>query len=154
MAEPQIQYAKTSDGVSIAYWTLGEGPAFVHMFNFPVSHVRSEWQDPDRRRWYERLAERRMIVRFDHRGTGLSGGDASTFSLDALTTDLEAVVDDRGLERFALFGYMNSGPVAVRYAARHPERLSHLLLWCTWARPLVSVNLPGFEALMQEVIIA
>ena len=147
--EPQIQYAKTEDGVNIAYWALGEGPPFVHMTNFPINHVRSEWQDPDRRRWYERLAERRMIVRFDHRGTGLSGGDASTFSLDALTADLEAVADDRGLERFALLGYMASGPVAVRYAVHHPERLSHLLLWCTWARPLARMILPGADAMMQ-----
>ena len=150
--EPQIQYAKTSDGVSIAYWTLGEGPPFVHMENFPINHVRSEWQDPDRRRWYERLAERRMIVRFDHRGTGLSGGDASTFSLEALTADLEAVVDDRGLERFALFGWLNSGPVAIRYAVNHPERLSHLLLWCTMARPSEMMNLTGSDGMMQLMV--
>jgi class 3 adenylate cyclase len=150
--EPQIQYAKTEDGVNIAYWTLGEGPPFVHMASFPLSHVRSEWQDPDRRRWYERLAERRMIVRFDHRGTGLSGGDASMFSLDALTVDLEAVVDDRGLERFALLGYMNSGPVAVRYAVHHSERLSHLLLWRTWAKPSAWMNLPGADAMAQLLV--
>ena len=150
--EPQIQYAKTSDGVNIAYWTLGEGPPLVHMENFPINHVRSEWQDPDRRRWFERLAERRMIVRFDHRGTGLSGGDASTFSLEALTADLEAVVDDRGLERFALFGFINSGPVAIRYAVDHPERLSHLLLWSTLVRHAEIFNLPGDDGMMQLMV--
>ncbi len=70
--EPRIQYAQTKDEVSIAYWTLGEGQPLVHMPNIPFSHIQLEWQRPEVRRWYERLAENRKVVRYDGRGTGLS----------------------------------------------------------------------------------
>ena len=131
--EPRIQYAKTGDGVSIAFWTLGEGMPFVHM---PVvfSHIQLEWQMPEYRRWYERLAERRKLVRYDGRGWGLSERDVTDYSLDVLMLDLEAVVDRLNLERFALLGVLQMGPVAIAYAARNPERVSHLILWCSWAR--------------------
>jgi class 3 adenylate cyclase len=132
--EPQIQYAQSKDGVSIALWTLGEGIPFVYMSGIPWSHIQMEWQWPEWRRWYERLAQRRKIVRYDGRGTGLSERSAADFSLDAQIMDLEAVVDRLGLDRFALFGPFNSGPAAIAYAARHPERVSHLVLWCTYAR--------------------
>jgi class 3 adenylate cyclase len=92
-----------------------------------------EWQFPEWRRWYEALARRGMVVRYDCRGAGLSDRDVSDFSLDAYALDLEAVVDRLGLERFALASPIHSGPVAIAYAARHPERVSHLVLWHSWA---------------------
>ena len=131
--EPRIQYAKTSDGVSIAYWTLGEGMPLVYLPP-PFTHVQMEWQFPEMRRWYERLAEKRKLIRFDTRGIGLSQRDVSDLSLDRLVFDAEAVVDRLGLERFALLGYQHSGPVAIAYAAGHPERVSHLILWASYAK--------------------
>ncbi len=151
--EPRIQYAKTKDGVSIAFWTLGEGTPLVHVPRHPISHIELEWQFPEIRRWYERLTEKRMLVRYDGRGSGLSDRDATDYSLDALVLDLEAVVDRLGLEAFALLGYMGAGPVAIAYAARHPERVSHLLLWCTHARTsdiLQSPQAQGLLALMDK----
>ena len=133
--EPQIQYARTADGVDIAYWTVGQGTPLVHLINFPWSNLELEWRDPQRRRWYERLAEKRILIRYDPRGTGLSDRHATEFSLDALVLDLEAVVDRLGLERLDLLGSAPTGPVAVAYAARHPDRVSHLILWCTSANP-------------------
>ncbi len=130
MTEPRIQYAKTKDGVSIAYWTLGEGKAFVQLPS-GHTHAQLEWEIPEIRQWYERLAETRKVVRYDWRGSGLSERDVSDFSLDAGVSDLEAVVDRLGLETFALFGPTVSGTRAIAYAARHPERVSHLILWCT-----------------------
>ena len=132
--QPRIQYAKTSDGSNIAFWTLGDGPPFVHMPNPPWSHGIVAGQIPEMRRWFECLVSRRRIVRYDPRGCGLSDRQASDFSLEALTTDLESVVDLLDLEKFALFAYFSSGPVAVNYAARHPDRVSHLILWCSYAR--------------------
>jgi class 3 adenylate cyclase len=132
--EPRIQYAKTADGVSIAFWTLGEGTPVVEMAISPFSHIQLEWQVPEGRRWYERLAEKRKLVRYDPRGSGLSERDVADHSLDAYLLDLEAVVDHLGLERFALWGGFALGPVAIAYAARYPERVSRLLLWCSWAR--------------------
>ena len=131
--EPRIQYAKTTDGVSIALWTLGEGEPFIYM-PAQFSHIQLEWQNRDVRRWYERLAEKRKLLRYDGRGTGLSERDVTDYSLDARLLDLEAVVDHMGLERFALWGLGDSGPVAIAYAARCPQRVSHLVLWCTYAK--------------------
>jgi class 3 adenylate cyclase len=132
--EPSIQYAKTEDGVSIAFYTLGEGMPLVIMPNLPIGHVQLEWRTPEYRRWYERLVDKRRVVRYDNRGSGLSDRDVADLSLDALVLDLEAVVQRLNLDRFSLFGIYNSGPVAIAYAVRHPDRVSKLLLWCTWAR--------------------
>ena len=140
--EPQVRYATTTDGVDIAYWTVGQGTPLVHLINFPWSHLELEWRDPQRRRWYERLAEKRTLIRYDPRGAGLSDRRATEFSLDALVLDLEAVVDRLGLERLDLLGSAPSGPVAVAYAARHPDRVSHLILWCTSANPAATLNQP------------
>ena len=132
--EPRIQYAKTADGVSIALWVMGEGRPLVWMMSLPFTHVQLEWQFPEMRRWYERLAQTRKLVRYDGRGSGLSDREATNYSLDAHVLDLEAVADRLGLEQFDLLAVYHSGPVAIAYAARHPERLSHLVLWCSWAR--------------------
>jgi class 3 adenylate cyclase/pimeloyl-ACP methyl ester carboxylesterase len=132
--EPRIQYAKTKDGVSIAFASMGEGPPLVFMPSIPFSHTQLELQIPEWRRWYERLAQRSRLVRYDFRGQGLSDHDVTQYSLDAWLLDLEAVVDHLGLERFALLAMLHAGPVAITYASRRPERISHLILWCTYAR--------------------
>ena len=145
--EPRIQYAQTTDGVSIAFWTIGEGAPFVHM-PMQFSHIQLEWQWPEPRRWYERLAEKRKLVRYDGRGTGLSERDVSDYSLDARVLDLEAIVDRLGLERFALLGALDWGPVAIAYAVRCPQRVSHLVLWCTYAK----TSDPPWVRAMDELI--
>ena len=145
--EPRIQFAQTKDGVSIALWTLGEGEPFIYM-PAQFSHIQLEWQNRDVRRWYERLAEKRKLVRYDGRGTGLSERDVTDYSLDARLLDLEAVVDHLGLERFALWGLGDSGPVAIAYAARCPQRVSHLVLWCTYAK----TSDPPWLKVMDELV--
>jgi pimeloyl-ACP methyl ester carboxylesterase len=119
---------------------------FVHMSPVPLSHVEREWQMRELRRWYERLAEKRMLVRMDPRGFGLSERDVSDHSLDTGVLDLEALVDRLRLERFALLGFQHSGPPAIVYAARHPERVSHLLLWCSYAQPSDWARSPPIQA--------
>jgi len=146
--EPRIQYAHTADGVSIAFWTLGEGPPLVQMPWMLASHIELEWQIPEVRRWYERLAQNRKLVRYDCRGAGLSDRDVTDRSLEANVLDLEAVVDRLRLERFTLFGMTYAGPVAVAYAASHPERVSQLLLFCSWARTRDTAS-PQHRALRQ-----
>ncbi len=132
MTEPRIQYAKTEDGVSIAFSSLGDGKPLVQMVSW--SHLQLEWQVPELGRWYERLAEKRMLVRYDDRGTGLSERDVTDLSLEARILDLEAVVDRLGLETLALLANQYEGPVAIAYAARHPKQVSRLILWCSFAR--------------------
>jgi pimeloyl-ACP methyl ester carboxylesterase/DNA-binding CsgD family transcriptional regulator len=131
--EPRIRYATTADGVSIAFWTLGEGAPLVYMAGGPWGHVEL-WDIPQCRRWHERLAQKRMLVRYDVRGTGWSERNVSDYSLDVLVADVDAVVDRLDLDRFDMFGAFDAGPVAIAYAARHPERASRLILWCSWAR--------------------
>jgi len=132
--EPRIQYAKTSDGVNIAFWTLGEAMPLVYMPEHPWSHIEIEWQIPEIRRWYERLARERLLVRYDSRGTGLSVRKVADCSLDALVRDLESVVDRLDLGRFALLAPFRTVPAAIAYVARHPERVSQLVLWRPWAQ--------------------
>jgi len=129
--EPRIQYATTADGVNIALFAVGEGAPLVQMPIGPFSHTQAEWGMAGFRAWYQRLAETQRIIRYDGRGSGLSQRDVADFSIGALLMDLEAVVDHLRLERFALLAPMLAGPVAVAYAARHPDRLSHLFLWCS-----------------------
>ncbi len=148
--EPRIQYAKTSDGVSIAFWTLGEGMPLVVMPDHPWSHIEMEWQIPEIRRWYEQLGRQRMLVRYDSRGTGVSTRKVVDFPLDALVLDLESVVDRLDLERFALFASFRAVPAAIAYAARHLERVSRLVLWRCLARASdVLSRSPGAQVMVE-----
>jgi len=132
--QPAIQYVRSSDGVSIAYWSLGEGRPLVVMPSAPFSHAQLEWEIPECREWYQRLMAGRQLVRYDARGCGLSDREAADFSLDAQVPDLQAVVDKLGFGSFALFASGDMGSVAIAYAARFPDRISHLVLWTSWAR--------------------
>ncbi len=148
--EPRIQYAKTKDGVSIAFCAHGKGTPLVQMWN-PLAHIRQQWGVTEFRAFYERLAEKRMLVQYDIRGTGLSQRDVTDFSLEAFTRDTEAVVDRLELERFALWGNVTMGPAAIAYAARHPERVSQLILWCCYARGSDFLKSPQAQALLRLV---
>jgi class 3 adenylate cyclase len=127
--EPRIQYAKTDDDVSIAYTVFGEGPPIVFPPYLTASHLQLEWDMPNRRAFYERLAERATVVRYDPRGVGMSDRDAVDFTTDAMSRDLESVAGQVGLERFALYGWNLMGDLPLAYAAQHPERVTHLVLW-------------------------
>ena len=133
--EPHIQFARTPDGVSIALATFGEGPQtlVVPPPALPWSHFQEEWRIPDWKHWYEHMAEDRQIVRYDSRGSGLSQRSIDEISLDAWLLDLETVVDKLELETFDLEGFFYSGFVAIAYAAKHPERVSRLVLWSAFA---------------------
>jgi class 3 adenylate cyclase/pimeloyl-ACP methyl ester carboxylesterase len=133
MLEPEIRYCTTNDGVSIAYWTLGEGPPLVYIAEPVLTSTAGDYKTPTTRDWHERLASRRTVIRFDHRGMGLSGHNGD-YSLDALCLDLAAVVDALPFSSFDLWGDLDGGIIAAAYAARHAGRVSHLILWNSWAR--------------------
>ena len=145
--EPRIQYAKTEDGVSIAFYAMGEGEPLVYIPNLIWSHSQQEWQIPEIRHWFECLAKGRRLVRFDPRGTGLSQRTVRECSLHAIELDVQAVVEHLGLEAFALFGDLNAGQAAIAYAAHHPEQVSQLILWCTFARGSDALQSPRWEAM-------
>lgn len=132
--EPRIQYARTSDGKSIAYWAMGEGAPLVLLPNTPLSHTQLEWTIDECRRWYTRLAAGHQLVRYDGRGFGLSSRDIDSYTVDDSIHDLEAVVDRLKLDRFVLFASSDTSIPAITYAARNTDRVSHLIVWCGWAR--------------------
>ncbi len=133
--QPPMQYAQTADGLSIAFCTLGEGTPFVGMPPIPFSFTAGHSQVPEWRTWNEQIARRGLLVRYDCRGAGLSDRKVSDYSLDAWLLDLEAVVDRLGLEQFVLFAPDSLAvPVAIAYAARWPQRVSHLILWQAYAQ--------------------
>jgi pimeloyl-ACP methyl ester carboxylesterase/DNA-binding CsgD family transcriptional regulator len=111
----------------------GSGPPLVRTATW-LTHLDFDWESPVWRHWLAGLADGHTVLRYDERGCGLSDRDVEDLSLGARVADLEAVIDAAGLERFALLGMSQSGPVAIAYAARHPERVSHLILFATYAR--------------------
>lgn len=131
--EPRIEFARTSDGVNIAYWRMGEGVPLIAMPSMPWSHLEMEWGIPEVAYWHGRLAENRMLVRYDGRGFGLSQRDVEDLGLDAQIHDLEAVVDRIGTDEFDVYAGLHSGAVAVAYAAQNPGRIKHLVLFCSYA---------------------
>jgi len=126
--QQQIRFCKTTDGVRLAFATVGTGPPLVKAANW-LNHVEYDWRTPIWRPLLERLARNRKLVRYDERGCGLSDWNVTEFSLDAWVRDLETVVDSAGLERFPLLGVSQGGPIAIAYAIRHPERVSRLILY-------------------------
>ena len=126
--EPRIQYCTTSDGVSIAYATLGEGPPIVfssRVFGDINLHTNVDYRQP----YIEALVERGWrVIFYDGRGTGSSQRDATGFDINGRILDLEAVVEAVGADRFALCGGQSGSPAAIAYSVQHPERVSHLVL--------------------------
>ena len=131
-AKQEIRFCTSPDGVRLAYATAGKGPPLVKAANW-LSHLEYDWESPVWRRWLEEVTRDFRLVRYDNRGCGLSDRDAP-LSFEAWVRDLETVVDAIGLERFALLGASQGAPIAIAYAARHPERVTHLVLHGSYAR--------------------
>ena len=125
-----VRYCETSDGISIAYTTLGHGFPLVVPPNILNSHLQVELGEYSRMRaFHERLAERLLVVRYDARGTGMSQSDVVEFSAEAGERDLLAVVDRLGLDRFALYDHVSAGTAPAAFAARYADRVACLVWW-------------------------
>ena len=131
--EQQIRFCTSCDGTRIAYATAGQGPPLVRALGW-LTHLEYEWENPLWRVFIHAMSRRYLLVRHDGRGMGLSDRRVSDYSLEAQVRDMEAVVDALGLERFALYGMSQGGPTAITYAVRHPGRVSHLILYGSFAR--------------------
>jgi class 3 adenylate cyclase/pimeloyl-ACP methyl ester carboxylesterase len=147
MTGPRIQYARTADGINIAFWSIGEGLPVLQVPPVPWSHIGKEWDDPDYRSWYEINSRSRRLIRYDARGTGISDPVNTVPTLDEMLLDIDAVMGKLGLESVALVGTAPGAAVAVAYAARHPERVSHFIGWCPYARAS-DANNPQWQALL------
>jgi class 3 adenylate cyclase/pimeloyl-ACP methyl ester carboxylesterase len=142
--EPRIQYGSTADGVSIAFCEGGEGTPFIEAYA-PFSHIELEWREWE---WHRIMASRRRLIRFDNRGSGHSQRDITDFSVEAMALDIGAVADALKLETFVLYGEQWSVPIAIAYAARHPERVSKLCLYAGYARGADFYAIPRVRSLM------
>lgn len=123
----EIRFCRTRDGVRIAYALAGEGPPLVKSANW-MNHLEYDWESPIFRHFLCGLADGRQLLRYDARGNGLSDWEVEGVGQDAWLEDFEAVVEAAGFERFPILGISQGAAAAIAYAARHPERVSHLVL--------------------------
>jgi pimeloyl-ACP methyl ester carboxylesterase/DNA-binding CsgD family transcriptional regulator len=131
--EQRIFFTNSFDGTRIAYAIAGSGPPLVKVANY-MSHVDYAWDSPVWIHWLDELTREHTLIHSDERGTGLSDWDVEDLSFEAWVRDLEAVVDATGVIHFPLFAMSQAGAVAVAYAARHPDKVSHLILHGAYAR--------------------
>jgi pimeloyl-ACP methyl ester carboxylesterase/DNA-binding CsgD family transcriptional regulator len=122
-----VRFCRSTDGVRIAYARYGQGPPLV-ISTCWLSHLEYDLESPVWRHFIEDLGEVATLIRFDERGHGLSDWQVPDFAFESRIADLEAVVEAAGLDRFALLGMAQGGPVAIAYAHRHPDRVSRLIL--------------------------
>ena len=123
-----VRFCRAPDGVQLAYATAGSGPPLVKAANW-LTHVRHDWESIVWGHWLRDLSRSHQVVHYDERGCGLSAWDAPDLGFESWVRDLETVVDASGLDRFALLGISQGSGVAATYAARHPDRVSHLVLY-------------------------
>jgi pimeloyl-ACP methyl ester carboxylesterase/DNA-binding CsgD family transcriptional regulator len=146
-----IRFVTTEDGARLAWAESGAGPLVVKAANW-LSHLEYDWDSPVWRHWIQFFSRVGRFVRYDERGCGLSDWATSNLSLDRWVRDLELVVDAaRPAEPFTLFGISQGAPVCVAYAAKHPERVSKLLLYGGYVRGIARRGNPQ-AALEREAI--
>ena len=124
----KISFCRTHDGINIAWSISGSGYPLIKAANW-MSHLEYDYDSPIWRHWWTGLSRRYELIRYDERGCGLSDWDVPDFSFQAWLDDFDAVVEATGKERFALLGISQGASVAIDYAVRHPERVSHLVLY-------------------------
>jgi pimeloyl-ACP methyl ester carboxylesterase/DNA-binding SARP family transcriptional activator len=131
--QQKVHFCMTSDNVRIAYALAGQGLPLVKAANW-LNHLEYDWQSPIWSDLLHALAAERQLIRYDERGNGLSDWNVDDISFEAFVQDLASVVDTTGLQRFALLGISQGCAVSIAYAVRHPERVSHLVLYGGYAR--------------------
>jgi pimeloyl-ACP methyl ester carboxylesterase len=150
-AAQRMYFCKAEDGTRLAYARLGEGPPIVKAANW-LSHLELDWRFAVWPPWLELFSRRHTLVRYDARGNGLSDWAPPELSFERFISDLATIFDAAGVERAPLVGLSQGASVAVAYAARHPERVSALVLVGGCARGWRAKNKPrlarAFEAMM------
>jgi pimeloyl-ACP methyl ester carboxylesterase/DNA-binding CsgD family transcriptional regulator len=129
----QLRFARSHDGVRLAYAASGNGPPLVKAATW-LSHLEYDWDSPVWSHLLRELSAQCTFVRYDERGCGLSDWAVEDLSFDSWVGDLETVVDALGLERFGLLGVSQGASIAIAYAVRHPDRVTHLVLHGGYAR--------------------
>jgi len=128
-----IRFCTGTDGVKLAYAVSGEGPPLVMSATW-LTHLEHQWRSLTWRPWLDAFSPGRTLLRYDSRGCGLSDRDVRDLSFEAWVRDFETVIEAAGLREFDLLATCQGGPIAIEYAARHPDRVRHLILYGTYAR--------------------
>ena len=141
MAPPQTRYARNGD-VSIAYHVFGDGP--IDLLYVPNSFSVAEylWEHPALARFLARMGTFSRVIMFDRRESGMSDRLGRPPTLEEQMDDVIAVMDAAGSERAAVYAMLEGGPMAMMFAATHPERCGALVLYATFAR---TTRAPGYE---------
>ena len=150
---PQIRYCTTSDGVRIAYWTMGSGPPLLHSPPMPFSDIAAEIGLDDARAWYERMAQTHTLIRYDPRASGSSDREVQNVSIEGFVLDIDAVAAAMPFDSYALVASGMWVVPAITFAARFPARVSHLILWNARARPSdvqTSARIVATRSLMEK----
>jgi pimeloyl-ACP methyl ester carboxylesterase/DNA-binding CsgD family transcriptional regulator len=137
--EQSIRFCTTPDQVRLAYAMTGQGYPLVKAANW-LSHLEFDWRSPVWQHWWEGLSQHYRLIRYDERGCGLSDWEVPDFSFDAWVRDLETVIDTVKLDRFALLGISQGAGVAIAYAVKHPEQVSHIILYGGYAQGRLKRN--------------
>ncbi len=131
--QQQVHFCTAPDGVRIAYADVGQGPVLVKTGHW-LTHLDYDWESPVWRPYLQRLASEHRLIRYDKRGNGLSDWDVADLSFESFVSDLESVVAATTPGRFPLIGMSQGAAISIAYAVRHPERLTHLILYGGFAR--------------------
>lgn len=130
---PHVQFVRSADGTHIAWTSTGTGIPLLRAPHW-MNHLEYELKSPFLGPFLQKMTSQTRLVRFDQRGNGLSDWDVERINLDAMIEDMEAVVAASGLERFALLGISQGAACSIRYALKHPEQVSCLVLFGGYVR--------------------
>jgi pimeloyl-ACP methyl ester carboxylesterase/DNA-binding CsgD family transcriptional regulator len=155
MSRQRIRYLCTPDGVQLAWAEAGSGPVLVKAANW-LTHLDFDWDSPAWRHWIQFFAGHFRFIRYDERGCGMTDWRVGDLSFERWVDDLESVIDAAGVrEPCTLLGISQGASVCIAYAVRHPERVSHLVLYGGYARGWTHrPDAPGrseYEAIIQLV---
>jgi pimeloyl-ACP methyl ester carboxylesterase/DNA-binding CsgD family transcriptional regulator len=141
----RIRFLRASDGAQLAWAEAGEGPLLVKASNW-MTHLEFEWESPVWRHWMEFFSEHFRYVRYDERGCGLSDREPPRVDLDQWAADLEEVCDAvRPQGPFILLGISQGAHACIKFAVRHPERVSRMILYGGYARGFFRRGQPHAE---------
>lgn len=147
----EVRFCRSADGTRIAFAVHGSGPPLLLSCCW-LSHLEFDWESPVWRNFLLDLGKLATVIRYDERGFGMSDWDVSDFSLEARVADLEAVIDAAGLDRCALVGMSQGGPVAITYTVRQPNRVSRLVLYGTYGVLVRNAETDELERTFQQMI--
>jgi class 3 adenylate cyclase/pimeloyl-ACP methyl ester carboxylesterase len=131
--DQEIRYCSSNDGTTIAYAKVGNGPPLIKAPNF-MSSLEHDWRSPIWNHIYRFLGKDHTLIRFDQRGNGSSDWDTPNISFELFLEDMETVVNASKLDKFPLYGVSQGCPLSIAYAVKHPEKVSHLILFGGYAK--------------------